>query len=114
MNANNNIRPAPDRVLVEIAEYVNRPLSPSGEAVATARLCLMDALGCAMAALAFPACTRLLGPIVPGTVVPNGARVPGTPFQLDPVQAAFNLGAMVRWLDFHDTWLAAEWGHPSD
>ena len=82
--------------------------------IATARLCLMDALGCAMAALAFPACTRLLGPVVPGTVVPNGARVPGTAYQLDPVTAAFNLGAMIRWLDYNDTWLAAEWGHPSD
>jgi 2-methylcitrate dehydratase len=74
----------------------------------------MDALGCAMAALEFPACTRLLGPVVPGTIVPDGASVPGTPYQLDPVQAAFNLGAMIRWLDYNDTWLAAEWGHPSD
>jgi 2-methylcitrate dehydratase len=76
--------------------------------------CLIDTLGCGFEALAYPACTKLLGPIVPGTVVPNGAKVPGTPFQLDPVQAAFNIGAMIRWLDFNDTWLAAEWGHPSD
>ena len=74
----------------------------------------MDTLGCGLEALEYPACTKLLGPIVPGTVVPNGAKVPGTPFQLDPVQAAFNIGAMIRWLDFNDTWLAAEWGHPSD
>src|SRR5512135_356112 len=74
----------------------------------------MDALGCAIAALAFPACTKLLGPVVPGTVVPNGARVPGTAYVLDPIQAAFNIGAMIRWLDYNDTCLAAEWGHPSD
>src|SRR3982750_3954599 len=74
----------------------------------------MDPLGCGFEALEYPACTKLLGPIVPGTIVPNGAKVPGTQFQLDPVQAAFNLGAMIRWLDFNDTWLAAEWGHPSD
>ena len=76
--------------------------------------CLIDTLGCGLEALDYPACTKLLGPIVPGTVVPNGARVPGTSYQLDPVQAAFNIGAMIRWLDFNDTWLAAEWGHPSD
>ena len=76
--------------------------------------CLIDTLGCGLEALSYPACTKLLGPIVPGTIVPNGARVPGTQFQLDPVQAAFNIGAMIRWLDFNDTWLAAEWGHPSD
>ena len=74
----------------------------------------MDTLGCGIEALEYPACTKLLGPIVPGTIVPNGAKVPGTQFQLDPVQAAFNIGAMIRWLDFNDTWLAAEWGHPSD
>ena len=91
-----------------------QPRSTARKPITTARLCLMDALGCAMAALAFPACTKLLGPVVPGTVVPNGARVPGTPYQLDPVTAAFNLGAMIRWLDYNDTWLAAEWGHPSD
>src|SRR6201991_41828 len=80
----------------------------------TARNCLIDTLGCGLEALSYPACTKLMGPIVPGTIVPNGAKVPGTPFQLDPVQAAFNIGAMIRWLDFNDTWLAAEWGHPSD
>ena len=83
-------------------------------AYTTARYCLIDTLGCGLEALEYPACTKLLGPIVPGTVVPNGARVPGTNYQLDPVQAAFNIGAMIRWLDFNDTWLAAEWGHPSD
>ncbi len=86
----------------------------SESAYATARHCLLDTLGCGLEALSYPACTKLLGPIVPGTVVPNGAKVPGTPFQLDPVQAAFCIGAMIRWLDFNDTWLAAEWGHPSD
>jgi 2-methylcitrate dehydratase len=107
-------RPAPDRLLVEIAEYVCAPPAWSGEACETARYCLLDTLGCAILALNFPACTKLLGPVVPGTVVPNGARVPGTRHQLDPVTAAFNLGCAVRWLDFNDTWLAAEWGHPSD
>src|SRR4029079_6431894 len=86
----------------------------SNEALETARHCLIDTLGCGFEALSYPACTKLLGPIVPGTVVPHGAKVPGTSFQLDPVQAAFNIGAMIRWLDFNDTWLAAEWGHPSD
>src|SRR5688500_12770808 len=109
-----NIRPRPDQVLVDIADYVAKRDIRSDLAYETAHLCLMDSLGCAMEALAFPACTKLLGPIVPGTVVPNGARVPGTQFQLDPVQAAFNIGTMIRWLDFNDTWLAAEWGHPSD
>jgi 2-methylcitrate dehydratase len=114
MHSNSNIRPAPDTLLVEIADYVLDTTVGSEEAFDTARHCLMDSLGCAIAALEFPACTRLLGPIVPGTIVPDGARVPGTPYQLDPVQAAFNLGAMIRWLDYNDTWLAAEWGHPSD
>ena len=109
-----NVRPAPDKVLTDIADYVTRYDVRSAEAFDTARYCLMDTLGCGFEALEYPACTKLLGPIVPGTVVPNGARVPGTQFQLDPVQAAFNLGAMIRWLDFNDTWLAAEWGHPSD
>ena len=109
-----NLRPPPDPLLVDIANYAANTSIPSPEAYATARLCLMDALGCAMAALAYPACTRLLGPVVPGTLVPSGARVPGTSYQLDPVLAAFNLGAMIRWLDYNDTWLAAEWGHPSD
>ena len=109
-----NVRPKPDKVLTDIADYVTKYGIKSGEAYDTARLCLMDTLGCGFEALSYPACTKLMGPIVPGTVVPNGARVPGTQFQLDPVQAAFNIGAMIRWLDFNDTWLAAEWGHPSD
>ena len=109
-----NVRPAPDKVLTDIADYVTKYELRSTEAYETARYCLMDTLGCGFEALEYPACTKLLGPIVPGTIVPNGARVPGTQFQLDPVQAAFNLGAMIRWLDFNDTWLAAEWGHPSD
>jgi 2-methylcitrate dehydratase len=109
-----NVRPEPDAVLTDIAHYVADYRIDSSEAYQTAHYCLLDTLGCGFEALMFPACTKLLGPIVPGTVVPNGARVPGTSYQLDPVQAAFNLGAMVRWLDFNDTWLAAEWGHPSD
>ena len=109
-----NVRPKPDKVLTDIADYVTRYRVASAEAYETARYCLMDTLGCGLEALEYPACTKLLGPIVPGTVVPNGAKVPGTQFQLDPVQAAFNIGAMIRWLDFNDTWLAAEWGHPSD
>ena len=108
------VRPAPDRLMVDIAEYVARYTITSDDAYETARLCLMDTLGCGLEALGYPACTKLLGPIVPGTSVPDGARVPGTLYQLDPVLAAFNIGAMVRWLDFNDTWLAAEWGHPSD
>src|SRR5271165_6213828 len=108
------LRPEPDQVLVDIADYVMHYQVDSSEAYQTARLCFMDTLGCGLEALGYPACTKLLGPIVPGTVVPHGAKVPGTQFQLDPVQAAFNLGAMIRWLDFNDTWLAAEWGHPSD
>jgi 2-methylcitrate dehydratase len=109
-----NERPAPDKVLTDIADYALDFKIDSDLAYSTARYCLMDTLGCGLEALEYPACTKLLGPIVPGTVVPNGARVPGTNFQLDPVQAAFNIGAVIRWLDFNDTWLAAEWGHPSD
>jgi 2-methylcitrate dehydratase len=109
-----NIRPQPDRVLTDIADYVLGYEITSALAYETARHCLIDALGCALAALRYPACRKLLGPIVPGTVVANGARVPGTQFELDPVQAAFNIGTMIRWLDFNDCWLAAEWGHPSD
>jgi len=109
-----NVRPKPDAVLVDIADYVLKTRIASKAAFETARYCLIDTLGCGFEALEYPACTKLLGPIVPGTVVPNGAKVPGTQFQLDPVQAAFNIGAMIRWLDFNDTWLAAEWGHPSD
>jgi 2-methylcitrate dehydratase len=109
-----NVRPDPDRVLVEIVDYVLDYQVGSALALDTARNCLIDTLGCGLEALTYPACTKLMGPIVPGTIVPNGAKVPGTSFQLDPVQAAFNIGAMIRWLDFNDTWLAAEWGHPSD
>jgi len=109
-----NVRPEPDQVLVDIVDYVLNTRIDSALALDTARNCLLDTLGCGLEALSYPACTKLLGPIVPGTIVPNGAKVPGTQFQLDPVQAAFNIGAMIRWLDFNDTWLAAEWGHPSD
>jgi 2-methylcitrate dehydratase len=109
-----NERLASDKVLTDIADYTLNFKIESDLAYTTARYCLIDTLGCGLEALEYPACTKLLGPIVPGTVVPNGARVPGTSFQLDPVQAAFNIGAMIRWLDFNDTWLAAEWGHPSD
>jgi 2-methylcitrate dehydratase len=109
-----NNRPKPDKVLVDIVDYVVSYEIRSELAYETARNCLIDTLGCGLEALEYPACTKLLGPIVPGTIVPNGAKVPGTQFQLDPVQAAFTLGTMIRWLDFNDTWLAAEWGHPSD
>jgi len=109
-----NVRPKPDKVLALIADYARNYQIKSAQAYDTARYCLMDTLGCGFEALEYPACTKLLGPVVRGTVVPNGAKVPGTQFQLDPVQAAFNIGAMIRWLDFNDTWLAAEWGHPSD
>ncbi len=109
-----NARPAPDQVLVDIAKYALDYEITSPLAYETARNCLIDTLGCGLEALQYPACRKLMGPIVPGTIVPNGAKVPGTQFQLDPVQAAFNIGAMIRWLDFNDTWLAAEWGHPSD
>jgi 2-methylcitrate dehydratase len=103
-----------DQVLLDIADYVLNYEVTSELAFETARNCLIDTLGCGLEALEYPACTKLLGPIVEGTIVPNGAKVPGTPYQLDPVAAAFNIGAMIRWLDFNDTWLAAEWGHPSD
>jgi len=109
-----NLRPDPDPELVAIADYVLQPLDENKEAFETARYCLMDSLGCAFLALQYPACRQHLGPIVPGTVVPNGVRVPGTSFQLDPIKAAFDIGCTIRWLDFNDTWLAAEWGHPSD
>jgi 2-methylcitrate dehydratase len=103
-----------DRVLLDIADYVCDYQIESALAYHTARLCLIDSLGCGLEALQYPACKKLLGPVVPGADLANGARVPGTRLQLDPVQAAFNIGAMIRWLDFNDTWLAAEWGHPSD
>jgi 2-methylcitrate dehydratase len=109
-----NERPQPDKVLVDIADYVLNFGITSELAWKTAHYCLLDTLGCGFEALTYPACTKLLGPIVAGTIVPNGAKVPGTQFQLDPVQAAFNIGVIIRWLDFNDTWLAAEWGHPSD
>jgi 2-methylcitrate dehydratase len=109
-----NVRPPPDSLLAELADYALSYTRPSEEALDTARWCLADTLACGVMALAYPACTKLLGPIVPGTTIVNGARVPGTAYELDPVQAAFNIGTIVRWLDFNDTWLAAEWGHPSD
>jgi 2-methylcitrate dehydratase len=107
-------RPAPDKLLTDVADYVLRDAPASGEARHIARYCLMDTLGCGVLALGFPACSKLLGPVVPGAELKNGARVPGTRYELEPVAAAFNIGAMIRWLDFNDTWLAAEWGHPSD
>jgi 2-methylcitrate dehydratase len=107
-------RPDPDAALVSIAEYAQNAKITSVTAYDTARYCLMDTLACGFQAMKYPACTRLLGPVVPGAVMPGGARVPGTSYELDPVQAAFSIGAMIRWLDFNDTWLAAEWGHPSD
>jgi 2-methylcitrate dehydratase len=107
-------RPKPDAALTAIAAYARNAKIDSATAYETARYCLMDTLACGLQALKYPACRKLLGPVVPGAVMPGGARVPGTSYELDPVQAAFNIGAMVRWLDFNDTWLAAEWGHPSD
>lgn len=112
--ADTNLRPSYDKELTDIANYVVDYTIDSQEAYETARLCLMDTLGCGMLALRFPECVKLLGPVVPGTVVPQGSRVPGTSFELDPIRAAFNIGTIIRWLDFNDTWLAAEWGHPSD
>lgn len=109
-----NERPPVDKVITDIADYVLNYEIKDELAWKTAHYCLLDTLGCGLEALTYPACTKLLGPIVPGTIVPNGAKVPGTSFQLDPVQAAFNIGTIIRWLDFNDTWLAAEWGHPSD
>jgi 2-methylcitrate dehydratase len=109
-----NVRPEPDFEMAEIADYVVNYEIDSAEAVDTACLCLMDSLGCAFLALRYPECFKLLGPIARGTIVPLGARVPGTRFELDPVKAAFDIGVLVRWLDYNDTWLAAEWGHPSD
>src|SRR3981189_2575422 len=110
------LRPEPDSLLQQIADYVLAvDRINSEEAIETARLCLMDSLGCGLLALNYPACTKLLGPVVPGAIMPGaGSRVPGTSYELDPVRAAFNIGSMVRWLDFNDPWLAAEWGHPSD
>lgn len=107
-------RPDFDQELQDIADFVCDYVVDSDEAYATARYCLMDSLACAMLAMEFPDCVRLLGPLVPGAGLENGAKVPGTGYQLDPVQAAFNIGTLIRYLDFNDTWLAAEWGHPSD
>jgi len=112
--SDSNLRPEFDQELLDIAHYVAHYTINSAEAYNTARLCLMDTLGCGILALRYPECTKLLGPVVPGTYVPNGVRIPGTQFVLDPMQAAFNIGTLIRWLDFNDTWLAAEWGHPSD
>ncbi|TLM78581.1 bifunctional 2-methylcitrate dehydratase/aconitate hydratase [Microbulbifer harenosus] len=116
MNTNTALtfRPDYDEVIQDIADYVLTYRIDSEEAFTTARHCLMDSLGCGLLALRFPECTKHLGPMVPGTMVPNGARVPGTDLRLDPVKAAWDIGCCVRWLDFNDTWLAAEWGHPSD
>src|SRR6187401_756133 len=107
-------RPQPDELLVAIADYTKNHQVDSVQAYETARYCLMDTLACGFQALKYPTCTRLLGPVVPGATMPGGARVPGTSYELDPVMGALSIGAMVRWLDFNDTWLAAEWGHPSD
>ncbi|WP_158821208.1 bifunctional 2-methylcitrate dehydratase/aconitate hydratase [Granulicella sp. S156] len=109
-----NVRPEFDQPLIDIVDYVLNYRIESSLAYETARYCLLDTLGCGLQALDFPACNKLLGPLVPGLTMKNGARVPGTSYELDPVQAAFNIGAIIRWLDFNDTWLAAEWGHPSD
>lgn len=109
-----NSRPETDQVIGDIVDYVLDYRITSDLAFQTAHYCLLDTLGCGFEALTYPACTKLLGPVVPGTTVPHGAKVPGTAYQLDPIHAAFNIGAMIRWLDFNDTWLAAEWGHPSD
>ena len=108
------VRPAPDQPMVDIARYVADYQIESKEAYDTARYMLLDSLACAMLAMKFPECVKHLGPLVPGATLAGGARVPGTDFELDPVQAAYNIGVQVRWLDFNDTWLAAEWGHPSD
>ena len=112
--AEDNVKPDYDAVISQMADYMLNTEINSSIAYETARLCLMDTLGCGMLALNFSECTKLLGPVVPGATLSNGARVPGTAYELDPVQAAFNIGTMIRWLDFNDTWLAAEWGHPSD
>jgi len=112
--ADQNIKAKTDVELTQIANYVTHKDAASDLAMQTASYCLMDSLGCAALALNYPACTKLLGPTVPGTKVPHGVRIPGTDYILDPVLAAFNIGSLIRWLDFNDTWLAAEWGHPSD
>ena len=113
-DARSAARPEPDQVLVDIADYVCNTTIDSDLAYETAHYCLMDTLACGFQALDYPACTKLLGPVVPGATLPGGARVPGTSYELEPVAGAFNIGTLIRWLDFNDTWLAAEWGHPSD
>lgn len=113
-NVESNIKPDYDQPIKDIARYVADYVVENERVYDTARYCLMDTLGCGLLALRFPECTKHLGPIVPGTSVPNGARVPGTQFEMDPIKAAFDIGCIIRWLDFNDTWLAAEWGHPSD
>ena len=113
-DARSAVRPQPDQPMVDIADYVVDYRIDSQEAYDTARYMLLDSLACAMLAMKFEGCVKHLGPIVPGATLPGGATIPGTNFELDPVQAAFNIGTQVRWLDFNDTWLAAEWGHPSD
>ncbi len=112
--AEENNKPNYDAVIQDIVDYVLKTPVTSIEAFETAHHCLMDTLGCGILALSYPACTKLLGPVVLGAEMQNGVPIPGTPFRLEPVQAAFNIGTMIRWLDFNDTWLAAEWGHPSD
>lgn len=114
MTGSSDASPESDRVLAEMAEYVSAYTVESEEAYETARFCLMDSLGCGLLALRYPACARLMKPVVSGAVLAGGARVPGTELELDPVRAAFCIGAAIRWLDYNDTWLAAEWGHPSD
>ena len=109
-----NIRPDFDKEIKAIADYVCHYTIQSHLAYETAYYNLLDSLACGFMALQFPECTKVLGPVVPGAELKSGARIPGTAFKLEPVQAAFNLGAMIRWLDYNDTWLAAEWGHPSD
>ena len=113
-NVDLNVRPGFDGLITEIAEYVSSYKVKSDLALDTARNCLIDTIGCGLLALQFPACTKMLGPIVKDTKVPFGVRVPGTDYKLDPVKGAFDIGCIVRWLDYNDTWLAAEWGHPSD
>jgi 2-methylcitrate dehydratase PrpD len=109
-----NVRPPADPILQKIADYVAGTAITSAEAIDTARYCLMDSIGCALLALKYPDCTKMLGPLVPGAEMAGGGRVLGLDYELDPVRSAFNNGALIRWLDFNDTWLAAEWGHPSD
>ena len=113
-NVDINVRSGYDSLISEIARYVHEYEVDSSLALTTAKNCLIDTIGCGLLALTFPACTKMLGPVVPGTEVPHGVRVPGTNFKLDPVKGAFDIGCMIRWLDYNDTWLAAEWGHPSD